>query len=219
MDQSLPARWQFVRLSALATDIRLRTPEAFEVHRRVIDWQRAHSPQGIPARATGLWHCSLPLMHWAMDRWTRMSLLNRCGGTLAAALQMDYVPGLASSAYFMVRFQDQVTPANVEPERLLAAGRSMQRFWLTATRLGLGMQPALALLIFADYGAESAAFTANHGLLQRAQSLAARFQQRLKVAPHQVIFIGRIGESHPRLPLYRSTRLPLAQLMQVDTMD
>lgn len=212
--ESLSARWQFARLSAGATDVRLRMPEAYDVHRRVIDWDHAHSPDGIPAAATGLWRSSLPLMRWAMGRWTRMRLLNRCGGTFSAALQMDYVPAVASSAFFVMRLGEQDTPDGGGAERLLAAGGAIQRFWLTATRLGLAMQPMLAVLIFADYGTSDAAFTTDPVSLRRARRLSQRFQRVLGVAPGEAVFIGRIGEPHPRLPLCRSTRLTLDQLLR-----
>lgn len=141
-------------------------------------------------------------------------VFNRCGGTLTAALQMDYVPALASSAFFVMRFSEPEMPAGGISERLLSAGQAIQRFWLAATRLGLAVQPTVALLIFADYGATDAAFTIDPVPLRRARQLAERFQRLLGVAPSGVFFMGRIGEPTPRLPLYRSTRLPLDQLLQ-----
>ena len=47
-------RWACARLYGLATDIRLRIPETFHIHKRVIDWQTARSTSGIPAGAVGL---------------------------------------------------------------------------------------------------------------------------------------------------------------------
>lgn len=212
--ESLSMRWQIARLSARATDIRLRIPEAYEVHRRVIDWDRAHSPRGIPASATGLWRGSLPLMRWGMKRWGRMRLLNRGGGTFSAALQLDYLPVVASSAFFVMRFPRQEAPAEGRSESLLAAGQAIQRFWLTATRLGLAMQPSLALLIFADYGAAGSVVTVDPASIRRTRRLAEQFQQQLGVPPADIVFMGRIGEPRPRLPLYRSTRLTLNELLQ-----
>src|SRR5947209_9663006 len=48
------ARWRFARLSARATDIRLRAPEALPVHQNIIDWDVALSPTKIPAGALGI---------------------------------------------------------------------------------------------------------------------------------------------------------------------
>jgi sulfur-carrier protein adenylyltransferase/sulfurtransferase len=64
--ESVPDRWRIAQISATATGIRLRCQEAFEVHQRVIDWDRARSPSGIPARAAGLSRMTLPLMRWIM---------------------------------------------------------------------------------------------------------------------------------------------------------
>ena len=39
-------RWRIAQLGMLATGIRLRTPETFAVHRRVVDFRRPRSPAG-----------------------------------------------------------------------------------------------------------------------------------------------------------------------------
>src|SRR5690606_22144213 len=86
------ARWRIARLSALATDIRLRMPEAYEVHRSMLDWTRPLSPDGIPASAVGLDGLTRRLMRWAMRDWSRVDFLNRyLGGTGIPQCQMDLV--------------------------------------------------------------------------------------------------------------------------------
>jgi len=204
-------RWRIARLGMLATAIRLRTPESFAVHRRVVDFRRARSPGGIPAGALGLDPATVALMRWAMRDWQRMRRLNGLAGTWAPALQMDLRPALASAAFFVVR---AVRPPE-EGERagfLLRAGARLQRFWLTATALGLGMQPALATVIFADHGARGTAFTQEPGIAARAAELAGRFRALLG-APEEVLFMGRIGALKPGLPGPRSVRRPLEELL------
>jgi len=200
-------------LSAAATAIRLRCPEAFAVHQRMIDWDRAQSPSAIPARSTGLSRPTLLLMRWAMKRWERTKWLNRLGGAFGAALQVDYLPGFRSGAYLVIRRAPENAGQPAEAEELMVMGRSIQRFWLTATRLGLTMQPVLATLAFAHYGERQIQFSKEPGLTRRAESLARSFRQTLGVSPEEVIFIARIGEPYPRLPTHRSCRQPLAELM------
>jgi hypothetical protein len=209
--ESLWARSRLAHLTAMATDIRLRCPEAFPVHQRIIDWDRAQSPSAIPAGAVGLAGPVLRLMRWAMGSWKRMRWLNRLGGTTSTALQLDYLPGLASGAHFVMR------PAPVEASHtanLIEAGRSIQRFWLTATKLGLVVQPLLAVLAFADYGERRVAFTAKRDLLRKSEKLATAFGKALAAPARDVIFIGRVGEPRARLPLYRSSRYALAELIE-----
>ena len=103
------------------------------------------------------------------------------------------------------------TPA---PEGLLAIGRGLQRFWLTATRLGLGMQPNLALLAFTHYGEQKFQFSRDAKLNRKAEALAERFQHTFAHPPRDVVFLGRIGESRPRIQKYRSSRKPLPELME-----
>ena len=203
-------RATLARLGAMATAIRLRAPEAFAVHREVIDWANARSASGLPARAVGLDRATLSIMRWGMVSWQRMRRLNALLGTGGAALQLDVLPGLRSAAFFSVRAR-----AGDRGEPVLAAlrdGERLQRFWLTATRLGLGVQPALATVIFADHGAQGTPFSAAAGLPERANRLAASVAAVLGPVG-ELRFLGRIGLRPAGMPRPRSVRRPLADLL------
>jgi len=202
-------RWRLARLGGKATGVRLSAPEAFPVHQRVIDWQRTQSADRIPAAAAGLWRASLAPMRWALKDWRRMRCLNAIGGRLFAAAQMDYLPGLMSAGYFTLR---RKALSGEKPARLLEAGRSIQRFWLTATRLGLVVQPAMGTLIFADYGSFAPDFSFDQATRRRAAALAASFAEALgNCAP--VVFMGRIGTPRAGPRFSRSVRRPIEELV------
>lgn len=210
-------RLLLARLGSRATDIRLRSHETFVVHEKVIDWQRDRSPDGIPARALGLNRPTLVLMRWAMRHWARIKRINTFVGTGGIALQLDLWPALNCAAFFVVRADviHQTAANNDRANRvapLLRTGEQLQRFWLTATRLGFAVQPALATLIFADYGKESIRFTQDEAVLGRAKALAKRAEAFL--GPMQPIqFIGRIGVQRNGIPGPRSVRKPLQDLL------
>ncbi len=148
--ESWGERRRIAALTNQATDIRLRIPETFEIHRRMIDWDRNLSPTGLPSHALGLDAMTLKIMRWSMAEWKRLDFGNRMGSPMFAGLQMDILPGLLSAAYFAFR----APPAAAGSERvaqLLRTGQAVQRFWLTATRLGLAMQPCQAVLAFTHY--------------------------------------------------------------------
>ena len=212
--ESALARMRVARLNAAATRIRLSIREAFEVHRRVIDWERSHSPDGIPAAATGLGAPTRVLMRWALQSWQRTRLVNRLGGPSFAALELDYRTAIGSAGFFCMRWPADVASEG-DPDELLHAGEAIQRFWLTATRLGLAIQPSIATLIFAWYGYSGTNFTSDTRQQQAARSLGRAFLQTLGISADQAVFLGRIGEPSPRLPAVRSTRLPLEQLVQL----
>jgi molybdopterin/thiamine biosynthesis adenylyltransferase/nitroreductase len=207
------ARWRFARLSAQATDVRLRAPETFPIHQRIIDWDTNLSPTKIPAGALGLQKRTLRIMRWGLKDPGRTRLLNRLGGTVSAALEMDYVPILSSAAAFTLRF----TSTNRETskiEQVLQAGIRIQRFWLTAARLGLALQPALAVLIFSHYGQNELPFTADAAVLAKAKRLAQNFRQVFGAGPDDFVFMGRIGEPLRRQGVSRSVRKSVAELMK-----
>ncbi len=210
----LRQRARFARLSAQATRIRLRVPEAFATHRKAVDWLRPLSPTGIPARALGLDRLTLAMLRWSMRSWQRTRLLNRLGGPLMAAFQADYAPILASAACFTVRLNRSAPAPADRMLALLRAGQRLQRFWLTAARLGLALQPLMAMLIFADYGEKRLGFTASAAVQRQAVALAAAFRRVLGAGTGEFVFVGRIGEPRSRQPAFRSVRRPLSELVE-----
>jgi nitroreductase len=205
-------RLALARLNARATDIRLRAPECFPIHQHMIDWTHAQSPDRMPAAALGLPAAMLPMLRWAMADWARMQRMNRLLGTGGTALQTDILPGLAASAFFLARRPAGAAAPSLA--QLLEEGAALQRVWLTATQLGLAMQPTLAMIAFAEHGARDAAFTADARLKGKARALAAAFWKTLGAAPEEFAFVARIGEPRPRLHRVRSVRLPLEALIE-----
>ena len=211
--ESIGSRLRLAWLGALATDIRLRAPEAYEIHRSMLDFQRNHSPDGIPSGALGLDRATILVMRWAMQKFRRLQILNRLGGTWSVAAQLDLLTGAGSAAYFTMRLAGPPAAPEERIGRLLRTGQHIQRFWLEASRLGLAMQPALAILAFAHYGETEIPFTSDAALRTKAKRLSAGFHRRLGMGPAAFIFLGRIGEPYTRLPTSRSTRRRLSELL------
>jgi molybdopterin/thiamine biosynthesis adenylyltransferase len=205
-------RWRFARLSSLGTNIRLRAPETFPIHQRIIDWQSNLSPTKIPAKAIGLSRPTRWIMHWALQNQRRMRLLTRLGGAFSAALETDYIPTLSSAAVFALRRADADQKAS-GIEAILRAGECIQRFWLTATRRGLVLQPMLSVLSFAHYGHHDLPFTVDSTAQATARRLAREFGKFFGDGPEDFVFMGRIGHPRPRVGVTRSVRRPLAELM------
>jgi hypothetical protein len=187
--------------------LRLTMPEAYEVHRRIIDWNTTHSPDKVPDQALGVDKATLKLMKWAMVSWKRMSTMNGLMGTWAPRLQMDLVPGLACAAHFVLKAKQQ--PRGIDD--YVEAGRAVQRFWLTLTKLGLFMQPEMTPLIFSKYVREGTPFTREsrlHAPARRLQQEAAALIFTDALFP---VYMGRLGAGPA--PRARSVRLPVEQLL------
>jgi hypothetical protein len=153
-------------------------------------------------------------MRWAMQDWARVDRINRLpGATLAARLQMDYLPGLACGAHFVIRRRQRQPALSDRVTSLLCAGEAVQRFWLTATQLGLALQPSVATLCFAYYGRHEAPFTANANICAKASQLAECFDRVVPGNTEDIVFLGRIGFPKNRAPRPRSVRRPLDELL------
>ena len=129
-------------------------------------------------------------------------------GTLAPRLQMDLIPALACAAHF-------VLVAGRKPQRIddyVAAGRAMQRFWLTATAQGLQLQPELTPLIFARYVREGRVFSGTPGMQEMAAQLSRQGEALIGQQDWEAaVFMGRIGAGAAAQS--RSLRRPLRDLL------
>jgi molybdopterin/thiamine biosynthesis adenylyltransferase len=210
--ESLAGRWSQAAINALAADIRLRLRSVYEMHRRVLDFDRDFSPTGIPARSVGLDPLARSLMRTLLKDWRRVDLMNRYpGGTLLARLEMDLIPGLLCAAHFDLRSKDPRSRA--QPETRLRMGAAIQRFWLTATRLGLAMQPGFAALVFAESSRRgSVGEVGDRGLGHKAAAVAKSLGAAEAGGADLLVFRGRIGRPRSRRVVARSVRRSLEEL-------
>lgn len=200
---------KMARLLFRNAHIRLTIPEAYRVHKRIIQWDSRFSVDRIPDQAVGLDPINLKSMRWAMESWNRIVFLNRFfAGTVIPRLILDLIPGLKCAAHFLI-------VADKEPETLqdyLDGGRSLQRFWLTATRLGIQFQPEMTPLIFSRFAREKRQFTDDPKAIKNARQLKRQLEILVgKDNLDSAVFMGRVG--YGRYPDSRSVRLPLDKLI------
>ena len=203
-------RWRLARLMFDNAKLRLTLPEAYSVHRAIIEWNARFSEDRVPDRALGLDAMTLKLMRWVMTSWQRVEFFNTwLAGHLTPRIEMDLLPGLLCGAHFAIL-------ADKPPETVgdyVAAGRAVQRFWLTATSLDLQLQPEVTPLIFGRYVREGRPFSRLSSATGRAASLYRRLSALLPgSAAEQTVFLGRVGRGRPAAS--RSLRRPMENLVQ-----
>jgi len=203
-------RWRLARLMFDNAKLRLTLPEAYSVHREIIEWNARFSEDRVPDRALGLDAMTLKLMRWVMTSWRRVEFFNTwLAGHLTPRIEMDLLPGLLCGAHFAIL-------ADKPPETVddyVAAGRAVQRFWLTATSLDLQLQPEVTPLIFGRYMREGRPFSRLSSATGRAESLYRRLFALLPGnAVEQTVFLGRVGQGRPAAS--RSLRRPVENLVQ-----
>jgi len=201
-------RWKMAKLMFANAKLRLTLPEAYRVHRDIIEWNARFSEDKVPDQALGLDAMTLKLMRWVMVSWQRVKFFNAyLGGHLTPRIELDLLPGLFCAAHFAIRAHK---PLETQDD-YVAAGRAVQRFWLTATRLGLQLQPEMTPLIFGRYTREGTEFSRMPGAAETAARLGQRLAGIFQDMPvKQVAFLGRIGSG--KAPSSRSLRLPVERL-------
>lgn len=192
--------------------LRLTMPEAYEVHSNIIEWDARYSEDKIPDQAIGVDPLTTRLMRWALQSWGRVAFMNRyLAGTLAPRIQLDFIPGLACAGHFALLAKHP--PQTIDD--FTSAGQAVQRFWLTATQLGLLAQPEMTPLIFHEYATENIQFSLTKGMDERAQRISHQLKNLIGEQEAELaVFMGRIGNG-PK-PSARSIRLPLNRLLQTE---
>ena len=191
--------------------IRLSTPEAYEVHKRNIEWGVRFSEERLPEEGIGLDLPTRKVMRWALGgTWSRVKFLNRfLAGTWLPRLQMDWRTALNCAAHFVIVADEPLETI----EDYLRGGAAMQRFWLEATRLGLQFQPEMTPVIFSRYVANGMTFTEVASEQALASKLAGDLAALVPEAadPARRVYMGRVGIGEA--PQSRSIRRPLSSLL------
>ena len=211
--ETTKARIAIAALCMRNARIRLTIPEAYAVHRAVIDWTATTSEDRLPAASLGAGRVLLATMHYAMASWQRLERLNRWTGTLAPRIALDFLPAVRCSAQFALI-------ADAASSRLagrLAAGRATQRMWLTATAMGLQMQPQYTPLVFARYARADRRFSSVQRAHAEARAVAAGLAKMLGSDAEHAVWLARIGPARPAGG--RSLRLPLSSLIAAEAPD
>lgn len=203
-------KWRMAWLMFANAKLRLTMPEAYSVHRDIIEWNVRYSATRVPDRALGLDRATLKLMQWVMGSWARVRFFNTyLAGHLVPRIEMDLMPGLLCGAHFALI--SRATPSGIAD--YVRAGRAIQRFWLTACQLGIQLQPELTPLIFERYVRQGRVFTAEPGVHARAETLVQRLRQVLPAATDgRAMFLGRVG--YGRAPTSRSLRMSVQNLLR-----
>lgn len=189
--------------------LRLTCPEAFEVHRAVIDWRVRYSKDRIPEEAVGVDPATARLMEWVMQKWSRVEFFNRyLLGTVVPRIQLDFVPALACAAHVLMRPRRPMDGLVGHVE----AGIALQRLWLAASARGLLLQPEMTPVIFRWYVRSGTSISARASIDEGARPLAARFERLVGAREDEPFaFFCRIGRSST--PRSRSLRKDVDELM------
>lgn len=205
--EGLDARWRAARLMFRNAKLRLTMPEAYEVHKSVIEWGATFSEDRMPDQALGASAMTLKSMRWVLQSWDRVRFVNRyLAGTWSPRIEMDLIPALACAAHMVILAPRE--PVSIDD--YIEAGRAVQRVWLTLTQLGLHQQPEMTPLIFDRYVRHGIRFTGEHVVTDGAARLSRQLPGVIGADPSRAVWIGRVGAGTAASS--RSTRLPLAKL-------
>nr|WP_211162242.1 molybdopterin biosynthesis protein MoeY [Aromatoleum petrolei] len=207
--ESLAGRFAVAKLLWDSAHVRLTCPEAYAVHRQIIEWGARFSKDRIPEEAVGVDPMTARLMRWVMKDWARVEFFNRyLLGTVAPRVQLDFIPAFACAAHVLLRPERPPTTLGDH----VRAGVAVQRLWLTIAALGLYLQPQMTPVIFRWYAQAGRQVSVKPGIDDAVRLLARRFDAITGFgAADSYAFFCRVG--HSSQPASRSTRRDLDELM------
>ena len=210
--ENMTDRMRVARLLWDNAYIRLTCPEAYQVHRDIIEWGARFSHDRLPEEAIGVDPMTAKLMKWVMQSWSRVEFFNRyLLGTVVPRIQLDFIPALACAGHLLLKPRKPLNSLNDYVE----AGMAMQRLWLTATSLGLHLQPEMTPVIFRWYARAGRKISANSEINTEIELVASRFEGLAGASNDQSFaFFCRIGQS--TVPTSRSLRKSLSQLLNLN---
>ena len=207
--ESFGDRFAVARLLWQNAYLRLTCPEAYPVHRDIIEWNARYSTDRIPDQAVGVDPLTAKLMHWVMRSWERVDFFNRyLTGTIAPRIQLDFLPALACASHALLKPKQGHSGLNDH----LATGIALQRLWLTASSLGLHLQPEMTPVIFRWYVQADRQISVKPEINTGAIKLARRFEHLSSAQPDtSFAFFCRVG--HSKTPNSRSLRKEVRELL------
>jgi len=208
--ESTADRIKVAKLLWDSAKIRLICPEAYPVHKEIIEWRARYSKDRIPEQAVGVDPATARLMEWVMQSWDRVEFFNRyLLGTTAPRIQLDLLPGFCCAAHLLVR----PTCSPVLLADWVRIGIAVQRIWLTATLHGLHLQPQMTPVIFRWYARAGRSFSTEPALFEQGIKLSGNFEEIAAATPTEDFgFFARVGLS--QVPKSRSIRHDLDALMK-----
>ncbi|NMF96812.1 nitroreductase family protein [Aromatoleum toluolicum] len=207
--ESFAERFEVAKLLWGSAHVRLTCPEAYAVHKEIIEWGARFSKDRIPEEAVGVDPMTARLMRWVMQSWARVEFFNRyLLGTVAPRIQLDFIPAMACAAHVLLRPRRPLTTHG----DCVEAGVAMQRLWLTVAALGLYLQPQMTPVIFRWYAQAARPLSAKPGIDDAVRLLASRFDALTgSGATDPFAFFCRVGNASQ--PVSRSIRRSLDELM------
>jgi hypothetical protein len=206
--ESLLQRLQMTKLILQTTRIRLRIPEAYPVHKSIIEWNAQYSLDRIPDAALGPGRINLKIMRSVLSSWGRVQYLNHyIGAAWSTSIQLDGWTALSCGAHMIIlRNQKPQTE-----DDFIDSGKASERVWLAATKLNLWQQPEMALPTFARYASENVPFTTLIDQRQEAAKVRLKLGDIVGTDTDRVVWVGRVGFGPA--PVSRALRLPLEKLI------
>lgn len=203
---------EFIKLSMMNSYIRTFTEESYKELKRTVAWGKTFSKNQMPGKALGINPGAQLIASRIIGSWPLFRFFNRyLMGYYTTALEVDILPNVGCAGHVAI----SADRAPETPDDYIAAGRAVQRFWLTATRLGIRHQPCITPISFYKHGKDQTPFAQQPAvggwIATLNECVRAFLGVKEDAALDHLVWMGRVGKGG-KMSRARSVRKSVAEL-------
>ncbi len=197
-------------INAKSMKLELQHPFFYEDLKNAIHLKTQFSSTGIPDKSFNLDVLTRSTLKKILGNKELYQKMNtKFGGFIAPVLQTSIIPDTFSGAHVLFARKEKDILDTSSKEFInqgVKDGRMIQRFWLTATSLGLVLQPTHIQLVFAREPKGEVFFGIAKKTTKTLHDIRKRFLNTHGIEPENTFFSARLGTPKNRRVYARSTR-------------
>lgn len=197
-------------LNAKSMKLEIQQPMYYEELKAAIKINSQFSASRIPDKSFNFSLLTRFILGKVLPNKELYTRMNKFAGFIMPIVETSLIPDMCSGAHILLtRTKKDIKDLNSQAfiEQAIQDGRMIQRFWLTATCLGLVLQPTFIQLAFSREPNGERHIGTTPTFKKTLESIRHLFIKVHSIEPEKAFFAARLGTPKDRRVYSRSTRL------------
>jgi|GEM_PF-4154085 len=207
--ETISGKARVTHLNAKSMKLEIQHPHFYEELKSAIKLDSKFSARRIPDKSFNFSLLTRFILGKVLRNRDLYARINKCAGFVMPIVETSLIPDMCSGAHILLtRTKEDIKNLKSQTfiEQAIQDGRMIQRFWLTATSLGLVLQPTFVQLCFSREPNGESHIGTNATFKKALESIRKLFIKTHNIEPEKAVFAGRIGIPKDRRIYSRSTR-------------
>ncbi len=207
--ETVAEKTQATHLNAKSMKLEIQHPLYYEELQSAIKLNSQFSAKRIPDKSFNFSLLTRFILRKVLPDKKLYTTMSKFGGFVMPIIETSLIPDMCSGAHILLtRKKEDVKDLKSEKfeEQAIQDGRMIQRFWLTATSLGLVLQPTFIQLAFSREPKGKTHIGNTPKFKEALESIRKLFIKTNDIEPERAMFAARLGFPKDRRVYSRSTR-------------